>query len=230
MAGKIEVQSAGTRRAVAPARVSSGNRGRPIADLVEQFERANPDRIGRSGLSSAALRAGDLIRDMRKAAGLSQAALANEMGVKQSRISELEAGIGSQGPTWDVMERVAKCCGRVLQVSGLEQPQPEPLFPLLKKLRRVMRRPSAVRAAVLAAAPAVGLRAVAEQWYKEGSLMPISALSEDDAVVLNCVSGQAVQFAEVEGHRFLLVELPETAAKISQPILMEAIAYIKPQV
>jgi ribosome-binding protein aMBF1 (putative translation factor) len=112
MTKNVEVETTEKRRQVSPARVSSKARGRPIADLVEKFERAGSKL---ESLSSAALRAGDLVRTMRKDAGLSQAELANRMGVTQSRISEIEAGVGSQGPTWDVMERVMAACGMHVQ-------------------------------------------------------------------------------------------------------------------
>jgi transcriptional regulator with XRE-family HTH domain len=109
MTEKIEIETAHKDRKVSPASVSSKARGRPVADLVERFERAGAKF---KDLSSAALRAGDLIRTMRKAAGISQAELADKMGVTQSRISEIEAGMGSQGPTWNVMERAAAACGK----------------------------------------------------------------------------------------------------------------------
>jgi HSP20 family protein len=111
MSDKIEFETTQKRR-VSHAKVSSKSRGRPIADLLEKVEKADLEF-----LSSAALRAGDLVRKMRKAAGISQVELANKIGVTQSRISEIEAGMGSQGPTWDVMERVAAALGRHLQIS-----------------------------------------------------------------------------------------------------------------
>jgi transcriptional regulator with XRE-family HTH domain len=113
MTRKVEIEAAKDLRIIPRATVSSKGRGRPIADFVEKIERAG--FASKDGLSSAALRAGDLVRNMRKEAGLSQTALAAMIGVKQSRISELEAGVGSQGPTWDVMERVAMACGRSLK-------------------------------------------------------------------------------------------------------------------
>lgn len=113
MRRRVEVKKADSQRDVSPSAVSSGDRGRPIAGLVEKIEKAGI--ASKVGLSSAALRAGDLVRGMRKEVGLSQSQLANMIGVKQSRISEIEAGVGSQGPTWDVMERVANACGRNLK-------------------------------------------------------------------------------------------------------------------
>jgi transcriptional regulator with XRE-family HTH domain len=95
--------------------VGSKGRGRPIADFVERLEQTHPGFPSKGDLSGAALRAGDLVRSMRKEAGLSQTDLADRMGVKQSRISEIEAGLGSQGPTWDVMERAATACGQSLR-------------------------------------------------------------------------------------------------------------------
>jgi DNA-binding XRE family transcriptional regulator len=111
MASKVKINTVQTARSVAPAFVSSRGRGRPIADLVREFEKTDPELVREKGLSGAALQAADLIRAMRKAAKLSQAGLAESIGVSQSRISEIEAGLGTQGPTWDVMSRIASACG-----------------------------------------------------------------------------------------------------------------------
>lgn len=60
----------------------------------------------------AALRAGALARRMRLEAALSQKELGELLGVSQARISEIEAGTGRHGPSWDIMERIAAACGR----------------------------------------------------------------------------------------------------------------------
>jgi ribosome-binding protein aMBF1 (putative translation factor) len=77
--------------------------------LIREIER-DEARSGEQTVSSAAFRAAAMIRTMRQAKKLSQKELAARLGVKQSRISELEAGMGSQGPTWDLIERVADAC------------------------------------------------------------------------------------------------------------------------
>ena len=104
----------------APERVSSGSRGRSVVDLVEEIERSKPNAFAATGLSSAALRAAEAIRAMRLDAQLTQGQLAARIGVKPSRISELEAGVGRQGPTWDVMERIAAACNKALLVAAAE--------------------------------------------------------------------------------------------------------------
>jgi transcriptional regulator with XRE-family HTH domain len=114
MSRKVEIEVTEHERPASLPTVSSGNRGRPLSALVEELEAKSPQVVAGAGLSSAAMRAGDLVRSMRKAAGYSQAQLAAEVGVSQSRISELESGAGSQGPTWDVMERVAQACGQIV--------------------------------------------------------------------------------------------------------------------
>src|SRR3954469_11266551 len=91
---------------------------RPASELVALLEAEDPHGAAEAGLSSAAMRAGDLVRSMRREAKLSQEELAARIGVSQARISELEAGRGQQGPTWDVMERIAKASGRELGVVG----------------------------------------------------------------------------------------------------------------
>jgi len=116
--GKLKVEASNERRSTTPANVGSKGRGRPIADLVEKIEHADPRLASAAGLSSAAMRAGDLVRAMRKDAGLSQSQLADKLGVTQARVSEIEAGIGSQGPTWDLMERISVACGKTLGVAA----------------------------------------------------------------------------------------------------------------
>jgi transcriptional regulator with XRE-family HTH domain len=121
MTGKVTFETEKTLRSAAPpATVSSKGRGRSVVDLIEHFEKTAPEAIQKKGPSSAALRAGELIRATRKEARLSQAELAQKLSVSQSRISELEAGLGTQGPTWDVMERVAAECGMQLSLSKNE--------------------------------------------------------------------------------------------------------------
>jgi transcriptional regulator with XRE-family HTH domain len=63
---------------------------------------------------SSAKRAGLLLRTMRNAAGFSQARLGELAGMKQSDISDLENGAGKQGPTFDVVSRMADACGMYL--------------------------------------------------------------------------------------------------------------------
>jgi CarD family transcriptional regulator len=114
MVRKVSFEYSDKEHAAAPASVSSRGRGRPVADLVERFEKSIPKFGETYRLSSAALRAGDMIRTMRKGAGLTQGELAKSLAMTQARISELEVGLGTQGPTWDVMERVAAACGKRL--------------------------------------------------------------------------------------------------------------------
>ena len=64
----------------------------------------------------AAQWAADLIREMRKRRGLSQAGLAKKMDVEASRIGELERGVGRYGPTLGKLKQVANACGFKLVV------------------------------------------------------------------------------------------------------------------
>ena len=91
-----------------------------FAPLVDEVEQAQRRRGEEPSLSGAAFRAGSLIRMMRKARGLSQQQLARKLGVTQARISELEAGIGTRGPSWDLMERLVQACGATILVSPSE--------------------------------------------------------------------------------------------------------------
>jgi DNA-binding XRE family transcriptional regulator len=88
--------------------------------LVGDIERAARERGEEPPLSSAAFRAGSLIRMMRKSRSLTQAALAKRIGVTQARVSELESGMGSRGPSWELMERIAKACSATILISPTE--------------------------------------------------------------------------------------------------------------
>lgn len=110
---KLRYDTVDKPRVLPRAEVSSGDRGGSFAAIIERLEKADPAGAKAQGLSGAAFRAGELIHKMRKAAGLSQTALGAKLTppVTQARISELESGFGPQGPTWDVMERIAAACG-----------------------------------------------------------------------------------------------------------------------
>jgi len=116
----IEVEGA----ARPPAAVSSGARGRPLSDMLARIEARNPELAAQSGLSSAAMRAGTMVREMRKGAGLSQGELAERIGVTQERVSEIERGAGPQGPTFALLERIAAACGWRLAALPAEEAVP----------------------------------------------------------------------------------------------------------
>lgn len=102
-----------TGDALAQAYLPLGNPARrsSLEGLIDSLEQAAREAGQTPEISSAAFRAGRLVRELRKKAGLSQGALAEQIGVKQSRISEIESGVGAQGPTWGVMERIYVACG-----------------------------------------------------------------------------------------------------------------------
>jgi ribosome-binding protein aMBF1 (putative translation factor) len=60
---------------------------------------------------NAAARAGALVREMRLAKRWSQSELARATRKTQEQISQIERGIGLHGPTFDVIESLAKACG-----------------------------------------------------------------------------------------------------------------------
>jgi DNA-binding XRE family transcriptional regulator len=74
-----------------------------MLDLIEQ-ERVN-------------VRAAELVKQARKAARLSQAALAEKLDVSQARISQMERGEAPYGPSMVLLERVARACGGTLHLS-----------------------------------------------------------------------------------------------------------------
>ena len=71
------------------------------------------------------LEGGRLARRMRETAdrgrGISQQELARRLGVSQARISAIERGSGPQGPTYELLKRIARACGVVLSTK-FEQP------------------------------------------------------------------------------------------------------------
>lgn len=64
--------------------------------------------------------AASLIRDARRAAGLTQASLASRMGVPQSVIARLERP--GSNPTWDTVSRALDACGQQISVQARTAP------------------------------------------------------------------------------------------------------------
>ena len=109
MIKNIEVDIAPVRRdPVQPQVVGNLSKAAPLTELIAEIESGEGER----DFSSASFRAATLVRSMRKDAAFSQRDLATRIGVTQARISEIEAGLGKHGPSWDVMERIAGVCGR----------------------------------------------------------------------------------------------------------------------
>jgi len=99
------------RKPIKPASVSRGATRGTLEGLISRIDAARGD-----GNFGAAFRAGGLVRQMRRDALLSQRDLADILSISQARISEIEAGLGTQGPTWDLMERIASACGRTIGI------------------------------------------------------------------------------------------------------------------
>ena len=53
----------------------------------------------------------DKIVKVRKAQKMSQAALAKKLGVSQSRVAQIESGIGTSRVTFDVLVHILTCLG-----------------------------------------------------------------------------------------------------------------------
>jgi len=114
MVKKLEMERAARRRKPEPQKVSSGARGSAIADVLQHFETTAPLEARKTGLTSAGMRAGAIVRGMRRSAQLTQAQLARKLHVTQERVSEIELGQGPQGPTFELLERIAAACGMVI--------------------------------------------------------------------------------------------------------------------
>ena len=129
MIKNIEVDIAPVRRdPVQPQVVGNLNKAVPLTELIAEIESGEGER----DFSSASFRAATLVRSMRKDAAFSQRDLATRIGVTQARISEIEAGLGKHGPSWDVMERIAAVCGReigLIPKTVTDGPAPEPSAP-----------------------------------------------------------------------------------------------------
>lgn len=94
----------------AAAKTSSKGRGKPAADLLARVEQAHPGIEEEIGVSSSALRAGQFVRAMRKSKNWTQTQLAEALGWDQVRISNIERGEGTRGPTFDVLHKIASAC------------------------------------------------------------------------------------------------------------------------
>jgi DNA-binding XRE family transcriptional regulator len=87
---------------------------------LEEFGRKLAKIPGMSELieeESANLRAAEFVRHSRRVAHLSQANLAEQIGVTQARVSQMEKGEGPYGVSLAVLARVAKACGGTLRLS-----------------------------------------------------------------------------------------------------------------
>lgn len=105
------VPSAPANQRIGKAEVSSGKRGKPFDALLSKIEARHPGIEAEIGVSSAAVRAGRQVREMRLAKGLTQTQLAAALDWDQVRISNIERGEGTLGPTFDVLQKVAAACG-----------------------------------------------------------------------------------------------------------------------
>lgn len=56
-----------------------------------------------------------VVRDLRRAAGLSQRALAGRAATSQPAVARYESGAAT--PSWETLERLAAACGRKVRVS-----------------------------------------------------------------------------------------------------------------
>ena len=59
----------------------------------------------------AIVHAGQMVRRMREDAKLTQVELAGRASMSQPEISRIEAGIGTQGPSVETINRLAQACG-----------------------------------------------------------------------------------------------------------------------
>jgi DNA-binding XRE family transcriptional regulator len=67
------------------------------------------------------------VRQMREAAGLTQAQLAALIGVSQPMIARVERGSDRRTPSWDTLRRIAIALGRQLRVAFVSSKGQAPL-------------------------------------------------------------------------------------------------------
>ncbi len=66
---------------------------------------------------------GEIVREARLAAGLSQRALARLAGTSQPAVARYESGAAA--PSWETLQRLTAACGRQLLVTAETAPDPE---------------------------------------------------------------------------------------------------------
>jgi transcriptional regulator with XRE-family HTH domain len=119
---------------VGKAQVSSGTKGKPFDVLLSKIEAEHPGIEKEIGVSSAAARAGRHVREMRLAKGLTQAQLAAALGWDQVRISNIERGEGTLGPTFDVLQKIATACSYDIEFKSRRA---EKLLPYVNVLQNI---------------------------------------------------------------------------------------------
>jgi transcriptional regulator with XRE-family HTH domain len=147
---KPVVEPAAPGQKLERAQVSSGNRGKPFDLVLSKIEAIHPGIEQEIGVSSAAMRAGRQVRQMRLAKGLTQAQLAAALGWDQVRISNIERGEGTLGPTFDVLQRIAAACDYDIE---FKPRQAEGLARYAKILQDAVEWVAAVDAGTVVASP-----------------------------------------------------------------------------
>jgi DNA-binding XRE family transcriptional regulator len=137
---KAEIPKTAYDRNIAPFTKSSESF---IAEIAHEL----PIWADRDKLHSAAKRAGVLVRAMRNYAGLTQEVLGQDANIKQSVVSAIESGSGENGPTFELLTRVAEACDcygtfgpKTITVRGLaaksRKPRRAMVSPLLSPAKR----------------------------------------------------------------------------------------------
>ncbi|WP_176793781.1 helix-turn-helix domain-containing protein [Rhodospira trueperi] len=90
-------------------------------DLIVELERDHPDLAAEAPISSVALEIGEMVREKRLVAGMSQRELAEAAGLHQSAISAMERGDGKDGPTYRKLRAIAEALGMRLEFVPRDQ-------------------------------------------------------------------------------------------------------------
>jgi transcriptional regulator with XRE-family HTH domain len=119
------VAAAPPEQRIGKPQTSSGRHGKSLDYLLARVEAKHPGIEEEIGLSSAAVRAGRQVREMRQAKGWTQVRLAKELGWDQVRISNIERGEGTRGPTFDVLQKIAAVCDYDIEFKSRQEMLPE---------------------------------------------------------------------------------------------------------
>jgi transcriptional regulator with XRE-family HTH domain len=76
---------------------------------------------------------GEIVRETRLAAGLSQRALARRAGTSQPAVARYESGAAA--PSWETLQRLTAACGRQLLVTAEAAPDPEDVMLAQRQLQ-----------------------------------------------------------------------------------------------
>ena len=83
--------------------------------LLDELTLRDPSFAEGSAIYDLVSKVSSLLRQMRSSAELTQAELADKLGMSQGRISQIESGLPDHAPNLEMIARIAHACGVVPQ-------------------------------------------------------------------------------------------------------------------